>query len=122
MTMLLLAKHEDGLFLLSERFPPGTLGKQRAMGGRNEPPNMVQSLINASALRMQSSAALDPVRGNCRRKRHLDFDEQQVKSLTIHHYLRESMQNLTNVYIYYKLRSSCTALKLNLQCLFLRYY
>ena len=77
MARLLLASKEDGLFLLSERFSQDPLenyfGKQRARGGRNENPNLAQSLVNASA---QSSAVLDPVRENCRRKRQLDFNEK----------------------------------------------
>lgn len=81
-TRFLLANHEDGLILLSERFCQDPLenyfGKQRARGGRNENPNLAQSLVNAAALRMQSSAALDPVRGNCRRKRLLDINENKV--------------------------------------------
>lgn len=82
MTKLLLAKKE-GHFLLSERFSQDSLenyfGKQRARGGRNENPNMVQALENAAALRVQSSVALDPVRGNCRQKRQLDLDEKDER-------------------------------------------
>ena len=78
MARLLLSNKEDGLFLLSERFSQDPLenyfGKQRARGGRNENPNLMQSLVNASALRMQKSAMLDPVRGNCRRKRQLELN------------------------------------------------
>lgn len=81
-TKMLLANKDDNLFLLSERFSQDPLenyfGKQRARGGRNENPNLQQSLTNASALRMQTSVDLDPVRGNCRRKRHLDYSERQV--------------------------------------------
>ena len=81
MTKYLLSRHE-GLFLLSERISQDPLenyfGKQRAQGGRNENPNLQQCLRNASALQIQKSGALDPVRGNCRRKRHMNIDEAEV--------------------------------------------
>lgn len=78
MTQYLLAKHsEDNLFLLSERFSQDPLenyfGKQRARGGRSDNPTIQRSLQNAGALRIQKSLALDPVRGNSRKKRRL-FD------------------------------------------------
>ena len=47
-------------------------------GGRNENPNIQQCMVNAAALRIQGSVALDPVRGNCRRKRHMEIDESSV--------------------------------------------
>ena len=85
MTKLLLTENR-GLFLLSERFSQDSLenyfGKQRARGGRNENPNLVQTLVSAAALRVQSSAAMDTVRGNCRRKRQLDFSEREAISDT----------------------------------------
>lgn len=85
MTKYLLSRHKD-LFLLSERFSQDPLenyfGRQRARGGRNENANMQQCLMNASALRMQQSGALNPVRGNCSRKRHMDIDESAVISAT----------------------------------------
>ena len=75
------------LFLLSERFSQDPLenyfGRQRARGGRNEHPNLQQCMVNASALRVQKSVALDPVRGNCNRKRRLDFDEASVISESV---------------------------------------
>ncbi len=40
-------------------------GKQRAAGGRNENPNVQQFCSNTISLRVQGSAALEPVRGNC---------------------------------------------------------
>ena len=61
------------LFLLSERFSQDPLenyfGQQRARGGRNENPNLLQCLNNAAAIRVQKSFASDPVRGNSNRKR-----------------------------------------------------
>ena len=74
-----LLSQGEGLFLLSERFSQDLLenyfGKQRARRGRNENPTMKQCLVNTAALRVQGSTALDPVRGNCRRKRHMEIDE-----------------------------------------------
>lgn len=85
MTKYLLSTHDD-LFLLSERFSQDPIenyfGKQRARGGRNEHPNMQQCLKNATVLRMQRSASLDPVRGNCRRKRYIDVAESAVINST----------------------------------------
>ena len=81
MTKYLLSTH-DSLYLLSERFSQDCLenyfGKQRARGGRNENPNLKQCLVNAAALRVQGSAALDPVRGNCRKKRQMDISESEI--------------------------------------------
>ena len=49
----------------------------KARGGRSDNPTIQCSLHNASALRVQKSKALDPVRGNCRRKRRLFDDKDQ---------------------------------------------
>lgn len=83
MTRFLLTQPKDSdreLYILSERISQDPLenyfGKQRACGGRNENPNLQQCMTNASALRIQKSMALDPVRGNCSRKRRL-FSGQQ---------------------------------------------
>uniref|UniRef100_A0A1X7V1Z3 Transposable element P transposase n=1 Tax=Amphimedon queenslandica TaxID=400682 RepID=A0A1X7V1Z3_AMPQE len=64
----------EGIHITSnERISQGSLenyfGKQRARGGRNEHPDLNQCLINASAILLQKSLALNPVRGNSRRKR-----------------------------------------------------
>ena len=79
MTEYLLSQGED-LFLLSERISQDPLenyfGQQRARGGRNEHPDLQQCLHNAAALRVQKSMALNPVRGNCKRKRC--YDEKHV--------------------------------------------
>ena len=73
---------DNKLFLLSERVSQDPLenyfGRQRARGGRNENPSLHQCLVNAAALRVQKSVALDPVRGNCRQKRRLQFDEAAI--------------------------------------------
>jgi hypothetical protein len=81
MTKFLL-RLEPGLFVLSDRISQDPIenyfGKQRARGGRNENPTVQQSLHNAAALRVQKSMALDPVRGNCSRKRHLFGEPSQI--------------------------------------------
>ena len=80
MAQFLLSRPEHNLFLLSERFSQDPLenyfGKQRGRCGRNEHPTFQQCITNASALRVQRSVALDPVRGNCRRKRQLMESEE----------------------------------------------
>ena len=40
-------------------------GKQRAAGGRSDNPTVHQFCLNTVSLRVQGSAALEPVRGNC---------------------------------------------------------
>ena len=79
MTKFLLSEDNGAVFLLSERLSQDPLenyfGQQRARGGRNENPTVQQCLHNAAALRIQKSQALDPVRGNCSRKKRL-FDDQ----------------------------------------------
>lgn len=81
MAKYLLSQGRD-LFLLSERVSQDPLenyfGQQRARGGRNENPTVQQCVSNAAAIRVQKSQALDPVRGNCSRKRRLYDDEQPV--------------------------------------------
>lgn len=62
--------HQPGVqFVLSERFCQDPLesffGNQRARGGRNDNPTVRQFLDNTVSLRVQGSAALNPVRGNC---------------------------------------------------------
>ena len=83
MTKFILDKHSsDNLFILSERISQDPLenyfGKQRARCGRNENPSVVQCVQNARGIRMQVSTSLDPVRGNCRRKRELFKDSEPV--------------------------------------------
>ena len=59
-------------FLLSEKFCRDPLesyfGKQRYTGGRSDNPS-VKEFDNAVSLRVQGSAPLEPLRGNCSRKR-----------------------------------------------------
>ena len=80
MTRFLLPE-DKSLFLLSERISQDPIenyfGRQRARGGRNENPTLQQCIHNAAALRVQKSIALDPVRGNCR-KRRLSYPKEQV--------------------------------------------
>ena len=71
MTRLLLSV--SGVeFFLSEKLCQDPLesffGKQRAAGGRNDNPTVQQFCHNTVSLRVQSSAALEPVRGNCRKR------------------------------------------------------
>ena len=70
------------MFILSERVSQDPLenyfGQQRARGGRNENPTVQQCINNAAAIRVQKSQALDPVRGNCSKKRRLYDDEPAV--------------------------------------------
>lgn len=60
-------------FLLSERFCQDTVeiffSQQRAKGGRSDNPTVKQFLENTVSLRIQKSAALAPIRGNCSRKK-----------------------------------------------------
>ena len=59
-------------FVLSERLCQDPLesffGKQRAAGGRNDNPTVQQFCDNTVTLRVQQSAALEPLRGNCRKR------------------------------------------------------
>ena len=60
-------------FVLSERFCQDPLesyfGKQRYRGGWNDNPSVKQYLDNAASLCVQSSAALEPLRGNTAKRR-----------------------------------------------------
>lgn len=61
-------------YLLSERFCQDPLesffGKQRYRGGYGDNPSIKEFLDNTISLRVQGSAALEPLRGNCTRKRN----------------------------------------------------
>ena len=83
LTKYILTKHSgENLFILSERFSQDPLenyfGQQRARGGRSDNPTVQRSLHNVGALRIQKSMALDPVRGNSRRKRRLFDDKDEI--------------------------------------------
>ena len=70
-------------FVLSERFCQDPLesffGNQRARGGRNDNPTVQQFIDNTVSLRVQGSAALDPVRGNCgKRPSEMTVDEEPL--------------------------------------------
>ena len=60
--------------MLSERFCQDPLesffGKQRYRGGFGDNPSVKEFLDNTVSLRVQGSAALEPLRGNCTRKRN----------------------------------------------------
>ena len=47
-------------------------GHQRAKGGRNDNPTVKQFCDFTVSLRIQKSAALDPIRGNCRKRPRAD--------------------------------------------------
>lgn len=78
---------EDGVrFLLSERFCQDPVeeffGHQRSRGGRNDNPTVKQFLENTVSLRIQKSAALAPLRGNCRKRvsdRVIHVDDTPLK-------------------------------------------
>ena len=59
-------------YLLSEKFCQDPVesffGKQWACGGRNENPTAKQFMENTVSLRVQGSSALEPTRGNCRKR------------------------------------------------------
>ena len=56
-------------YILSEKLCQDPLesffGKQRAAGGRSDNPTAKEFCLNTVSLRVQSSSALEPVRGNC---------------------------------------------------------
>ena len=59
-------------FLYSERFNQDPVeaffGQQRARGGCNDDPTVQHFCDTTVSLRLQRSAALNPVRGNCRKQ------------------------------------------------------
>ena len=64
-------------YVLSEKFTQDPLesffGKQRYKGGRNDNPSVKEFVDNTVSLRVQGSAALEPLRGNSSsRKRRAD--------------------------------------------------
>lgn len=72
-------------FLLSEKFCQDPLesyfGKQCYKGGRSDNPSVKEFIDNAVSLRVQGSAALEPLRGNCSKKRQpgpLQVDESPL--------------------------------------------
>ena len=71
-------------FLYSERFNQDPVeaffGQQRARGGRNDNPTVQQFCDTTVSLRVQRSAALNPVRGNCRKR---DTDTIQVDETSL---------------------------------------
>ena len=64
-------------YLLSEKFTQDPLesffGKQRYKGGWNDNPSVKEFMDNTVSLRIQGSAALEPLRGNCSRKRQTEI-------------------------------------------------
>lgn len=70
-----LLEQEGVKFLLSERFCQDPIeeffSQQRSRGGRNDNPTVHQFCDNTVSLRVQKTAALKPLHGNCSKKRHL---------------------------------------------------
>ena len=60
-------------FILSERFCQDPLesffGQQRSMGGHNDNPTVQTFCNNTVSLRVQGTAALKPLHGNCRKRK-----------------------------------------------------
>ena len=85
--LLSLDSKSSSNFFLSERIPQDSLenyfGKQRTRGGRNKHPDLNQCVINASGIRLQKSLALNPVRGNSRRKRLTSEKDELFDSVTL---------------------------------------
>ena len=70
-------------FILSEKLCQDPLesffSKQRAAGGRCDNPTVRQFCHNTVSLRLQGSAALEPVRGNCgKRPTSSNFDVAEL--------------------------------------------
>lgn len=67
-----LLKQPGVKYVLSERFCQDPLesffGRQRSAGGRNSNPTVKQFIDNTVSLRVQGSAALAQIRGNCRKR------------------------------------------------------
>ena len=72
-------------YILSERLCQDPLeaffGKQRAAGGRSDNPTVQQFCKNTVSLRVQGSAALEPLRGNCG-KRQINSSDSDVAGLS----------------------------------------
>ena len=63
-------------FFLSSRLNQDPLesffGKQRQRGGGSDNPNVYQFINNTQSLRIQGSVALQPLRGNCRKREQIN--------------------------------------------------
>ena len=56
-------------------------GKQRACGGQSDNPTVKQFCDNTASLRVQGSAALEPIRGNCTKRKHSSLSTVDCTSL-----------------------------------------
>lgn len=69
-------------YILSECFSQDPLenyfSRQRAKGGRCDNPTVDSCLKAAQSIRVQKSMALQPVRGNCSRKRRLFSGKEEI--------------------------------------------
>ena len=81
-----------------ERF----FGKQRAAGGHNDNPTVQGLCNNTVSLRVQGSAALEPVRGNCEAKKKL-----MILSMNLRHLFQrgKGYQSQRNCLIVYHLNN-----------------
>ena len=81
-----LLKHEGVKFLLSERFCQDPVeeffGNQRAKGGRCDNPTAKDFCDTTVSIRVQKTAALHPLRGNCSKRqgeRTIEIDSTPLK-------------------------------------------
>jgi hypothetical protein len=85
-----------GKYILSECFTQDPLenyfGQLRARGGRCENPTVKSALDSAQSLRIQKSLALQPVRGNCGRKRRLFAGGESIDCEPLQKRPRKSMK------------------------------
>ena len=92
-------------YILSEKLSQDSIerffGKQRAAGGHNDNPTVQGFCSNTVSLRVQGSAALEPVRGNCEAKKLM------ILSMNLRHLYRrgKGYQSQTNCLIVYHLNN-----------------
>ena len=90
-----LLKQPGVKFLFSERFCQDPIemffGSQRAKGGRSDNPTVKQFCDSTVSIRVQRSASVNAVRGNCR-KRHAEKDDIQVDETPLPKRKRHSKQ------------------------------
>lgn len=86
----------SGQYLLSERFTQDPLenyfSRQRARGGRCDNPTVGSCLEAAQSIRVQRSLALQPVRGNCSRKRRLFSGKEEIDDTPLRKRSRSNKQ------------------------------
>ena len=69
-------------YILSEKLCQDSIeaffGKQRATGGRSDNPTVQQFCQNTVSLRVQGLAAMEPIRGNCRKRERCAIDADSL--------------------------------------------